>query len=160
MNTHARPAARRSRRIPIVAILLVAAFFVGMLGASRIYTILSSHAVPWHPSAGLSGRSFASAPVQTSLVVYVEVEWPGCIDIGDYNWLTPDVSYMPWSVTITLRTNNYYADKCTKPGADGRQPPIGYYLSPLSFQVQLSEPVGNRPLSDGSTFPATERYRP
>jgi hypothetical protein len=159
MTSAITPTVRRPRRVPIVPIVIVAAFFVGMLGASRISTLLSSHVIPWQPSAGLSGARFDPATVQTMTVVNVDVEWPGCIKPGDSSWMTPEVSYTPWSVTITLRTNDIYASKCTEPRADGRLPNIGSYLSALSFPVQLSEPLGGRPLFDGSSFPATERYR-
>lgn len=162
MTRDITPTVRNPRRIPIVPIvIIVAAFFVGMLGASSLSAALSSQVIPWGTSAGLSGARFDPAAVQTMTVVNVQVEWPGCIQPGDSSWMTPEVSYKPWSVTITLRTNDIYATKCTKPTADGRLPGLGgYYLSALSFPVQLSEPLGGRALFDGSTFPATERYRP
>jgi hypothetical protein len=121
--------------------------------------MLSSQTIAWRPSAGIGGPGFDPATAQATTVVNVEVQWPGCVDFGDYSWLTPEVSYMPWSVTITLRTTDTYAAKCSK-GADGQPAVIGYYLSDLSFPVQLSEPLGGRALFDGSTVPATERYRP
>lgn len=153
MTTHSTSGTQQPRRIPIVAIVLIVVGFVGgMYGASRISESLSSEAVPWQTSAGLSGGRFDPAAVQTMTVVYVEVEWPGCIKPGDSSWMTPEVSSLPWSVTITLRTNDIYTAKCPER--------VGSYLSHLSFPVQLSEPLGGRPLFDGSTFPATERYRP
>lgn len=162
MSSAITPTVRNPRRIPLVPIVIIAAaFFVGMFGASRLSALLNSQLIPWGPSAGLSGARFDPATVQTMTVVNVEVQWPGCIEPGDSSWMTPEVSYMPWSVTITLRTNDIYTTKCSKPTADGRLPSIGgYYLSALSFPVQLSEPLGGRPLFDGSTSPAAERYRP
>ncbi|HEX5823030.1 MAG TPA: hypothetical protein VFY18_01100 [Candidatus Limnocylindrales bacterium] len=163
MTGTATPAARRPRTIPLVPIvIIVAAFFAGMFGASRLSTMLNSHTVSWGPSAGIGGPGFDRATAQTSTVVNVEVQWPSCVNTGDDSWLTPEVSYMPWSVTITLRTSAAYAanPKCSKPGPDGKLPMVGFYLSALSFPVHLSEPLGNRPLLDGSTSPATERYRP
>jgi hypothetical protein len=160
MTSPITPTVRKSRRIPIVPIVIVAVLIVGVIGASRLSAVLSSQAVRWEPSSGIGGPAFDPATVQTMSIVNVEVEWPTCIDTGDSSWLTPEVSYMPWSVTITLRTNEIYATNCTTPAAGGRPPSIGYYLSALPFPVQLNEPLGGRPLFDGSTFPATERYRP
>jgi hypothetical protein len=94
-------------------------------------------------------------------VVNVEVQWPSCIDPGDYSWLRSDVSYAPWSVTITLHTSDAYAHnvKCHTASAGGL-PVVGYYLSALSFPVQLNEPLAGRELSDGSQFPPAARpYR-
>jgi hypothetical protein len=141
-------------------VMIVAAFFVGMLGASRLSTMLNSQVIPWSSSAGLSGARFDPASVQTMTVVNVQVQWPSCIQPGDSSWMTPEVSYMPWSVTITLRTNEVYIAKCAKSTGDGRLPSVGYYLSELSFPVPLSEPLGGRPLFDGSVTPAAERFRP
>ena len=109
------------------------------------------HAVSVSPTAQYSAVSF---------VTYVEVDWPGCVKQRDHSWLTPDIAYLPWSVTITLRTSDSDTAQCGKAGLDGRLPPVGFYLSPLSFPVLLSEPLDGRPMFDGSTFPATERYRP
>jgi hypothetical protein len=62
-------------------------------------------------------------------------------------------------VTITLRTSAAHANdsKCSERGADGRLQAVGYYMSPVFFPVQLSEPLGGRPLFDGSSFPAAAR---
>lgn len=157
------PAVRKRRRIPIVPIaLIVAAFFVGLFGASQLSARLNSETVSWDLSAGIGGPRFDPTTAQTTDVVNVEVQWPSCVDIRDYSWLTPEISSMPWSVTITLRTSAAYAanPKCSRPGRAGTLPLVGAYLSALSFPVHLGEPLGDRPLFDGSTFPATERYRP
>jgi hypothetical protein len=159
MTTNTTSAAHKPRRIPLVPILIAAAFVAGIVGASKISTALSSQTVAWGLSAGIGGPAFDPATAQAMTVVNVEVQWPACVNAGDSSWLTPEVSYMPWSVTITLRTSAAYAEKCSK-GADGQPAVIGYYLSDLSFPVRLSEPLGGRPLFDGSTVPATERYRP
>jgi hypothetical protein len=156
VDTSISPAPTR-RRIPLVAVIIVAAFFVGLFGASRLQTVLSTRTIPWEVSAGIGGPPFAAT---TDSVAYVEVDWPSCVEQRDYSWLTPDVAYLPWSVTITLRTSDTYTAQCGEAGMGGRLPSVGAYLSPLSFPVQLTEPLGGRPLFDGSTFPATERYRP
>ncbi len=135
------------------------AFLVGLFGASRLSATLSSHTVAWQPAVGIGGPAFDPATAQTTTVVNVEVQWPSCVSTDDDSWLTPDVSYSPWSVTITLRTSAAYASnpKCSKPAVDGQLPTVGYYLSALSFPVQLREPLGGRQLLDGSVFPAAVR---
>jgi hypothetical protein len=160
MTSTTTPAARRPRQIPLVPIaLIVAAFFVGMFGASRLSTMQPSHTVAWQPATGPAAHAFHPVAAAAADAVNVEVQWPVCVEIGDRSWLRPEVSYTPWSVTITLHTTDTYAERCLKPSAEG-SPRIGYYLSPLHFQVPLSEPLGDRSLFDGSTSPATERYRP
>ena len=159
MTIRTDSAARTPRRIPLVPILLVAAFILGVVGAAGLSTRLSSHTIAWQPSAGIGGPGFDPATAEATTVVNVEVQWPSCVEPRDYSWLTPEVSYVPWSVTITLRTSAAYAanPKCPP---NGQLEDVGFYLSALSFPVPLSEPLGDRPLFDGSTFPGTERYRP
>jgi hypothetical protein len=135
------------------------AFLVGLYGASTLSTSLSSHAVAWQSPVGIRGPGFDPSAAQAATVVNVEVAWPACVSTGDYAWLTPEVSYMPWSVTITLRTSAAFADDptCSESRADGRTPTVGYYLSALSYPVHLTESLGGRPLFDGSAFPAAAR---
>jgi hypothetical protein len=158
MTATAQPPARKPRRVPLVAILIVTAFFVGVFGASRISTAMNSDTLAWGTASGPGGHRFERTRTATMTVVYVEVWWPACIEQGDYAWLTPDVADLPWSVTITLRTNDHYTAKCGPPATDGRLPVVGTYLSPLAFPVLLGEALGNRSLLDGSTFPATQRF--
>jgi hypothetical protein len=160
METGGRPA----RRILPIAVLLIGAFFVGIFAASRLSSVLSAasaQTIGWQLAVGIGGPRFDPANAQTTKVVNVEVQWPGCVETQDYSWLTPDVSYTPWSVTITLRTSDAYArnPKCHATGPNGLTM-VGYYLSALSYPVQLSEPLAGRALSDGSQFPAAARpYR-
>lgn len=155
---------RSARRILPIAALLVGAFFLGIFAASRLSSVLSaasSQTIGWQLAVGIGGPRFDPANAQTTKVVNVEVQWPGCVETQDYSWLTPEVSYTPWSVTITLRTSDAYARnaKCHAKGSGGL-PMVGYYLSALSYPVQLSEPLAGRELSDGSQFPASARpYR-
>jgi hypothetical protein len=161
-TTNARPRARTFRVLPI-AVLLVVAFLVGLFGASQISSALSAqHTVAWGLAVGIGGPKYDRAAAQDTRVVNVEVQWPACVPTQDDSWLRSDVSYTPWSVTITLHTSDAYANnpKCSKPRADGLLPVVGYYLSALSFPVQLSEPLAGRDLFDGSAFPAAARpYR-
>jgi hypothetical protein len=162
MTTRTDTATPPRRRIPLLAVMFVAAFILGVVGAATLATRLSAHTIAWQPSGGIGGPRFDPATAEITTVVHVEVQWPSCVEPRDYSWLTPEVSSLPWSVTITLRTSAAYAanPKCPKAGPDGLLEDVGYYLSALSFPVPLSEPLGGRPLFDGSTFPATERYRP
>ena len=144
-----------------IALLLVAALLVGFFGASLLSSALSphsSHAVTWDLGFG-GGPRFDAAVAQTTTIVNVEVAWPGCVRAGDYSWLVPEVSYQPSSVTITLYTSTAFA-KDPNCGADGHLGIVPASLLPQSFPVQLSEPLGRRPLFDGSQSPAAARpYR-
>lgn len=83
-----------------------------MFGACGLTTPLPSHTVSWEPAAGLMGHPFDPATATAATVANVEVQWPACVEIGDRSWLRPEVSYTPWSVTITLHTTDTYAEKC------------------------------------------------
>jgi hypothetical protein len=139
------------------------AFFVGIFAASRLSSALSAASSPtigWELAVGMGRPKFDQAVAQTTTVVPVQVWWPACVELQDYSWLTPAVSYTRWSVTITLHTSDAYANNPKCPGAGRGVLPVGFYLSPLSFAVQLSEPLGGRDLFDGSEFPAAARpYR-
>jgi hypothetical protein len=154
---------RSARRILPIAALLVGAFFVGIFAASRLSSALSAASSPtigWELAVGMGRPKFDQAAAQTTTVVPVQVWWPACVELQDYSWLTPAVSYTRWSVTITLHTSDAYANNPKCPGAGRGVLPVGFYLSPLSFAVQLSEPLGGRDLFDGSEFPAAARpYR-
>jgi hypothetical protein len=151
-----------ARRILPIAALLVGAFFVGIFAASRLSSALSvaSSGIGWELAVGMGRPKFDQADAQTTTVVPVEVWWPGCVELQDYSWLIPAVSYTRWSVTITLHTSDAYANNPKCPGAGRGVLPVGFYLSPLYFPVQLNEPLGGRALFDGSKFPAAARpYR-
>jgi hypothetical protein len=154
---------RSARRILPIAALLVGAFFVGIFAASLLSSALSaasSGGTPWELAVGMGRPKFGPADAQTTTVVPVQVWWPACVELGDYSWLTPAVSYTRWSVTITLHTSDASANNPKCPGAGRGVLPVGVYLSPLYFPVHLNEPLGGRALFDGSEFPAAARpYR-
>jgi hypothetical protein len=153
---------RSARRILPIAALLVGAFFVGIFAASRLSSALSatSSGIGWELAVGMGRPKFDLAAAQTTTVVPVQVWWPACVELGDYSWLTPAVSYTRWSVTITLHRSDAYANNPKCPGAGRGVLPVGVYLSPLYFPVHLNEPLGGRALFDGSEFPAAARpYR-
>jgi hypothetical protein len=155
---------RSARRTLPIAALLVGAFFVGIFAASLLSSALSaasSRATHWDLAVGIGGPKFDPADAQTTTVVHVEVWWPACVELQDYSWLTPAIASTPWSVTITLHTSDAFArnPNCHSAG-QGALSPVGTYLSPLSFPVQLNEPLGGRALFDGSQFPAAAHPYP
>lgn len=98
---------------------------------------------------------------KAATVVYLTTDWwPYCDPYDDNtgkfansSWLNPDVTYTPWSVTITMRiTDAYYQN----PGCGGSF--YDYWGLPVA--VPLSEPLGGRPLFDGSKSPAAARPYP
>jgi len=58
------------------------------------------------------------------------------------------IAYTPWPVTITMRSRE------TLPRSAGCD---SLYLSGEFTKIQLSEPLGNRPLFDGSKSPPHRR---
>lgn len=145
VNATDQPLARRPRRRLLLPIVVAAAVFLGLFGAGHAYTVLATKTVPFE----MEDQAIYQAAYGMPNTVWVAVWWPDCVKLNDYGWLTPDVADLPWSVTVTLRMNDHYAAEC-KSGI------IGIYLSQIGFPVQLSEPVGNRPFLDGSTFPAAK----
>jgi hypothetical protein len=107
--------------------------------------------VGWSLASGRGRPPFRPDAAQDATVVLVSaVWWPACApwDEGGDSWLTPEISYLPWAVTITLRTSDAFASsvKCGN----------GFYdFWGQSVEVHLSEPLGGRPLFDGSTSPST-----
>jgi hypothetical protein len=98
---------------------------------------------------------------KAATVVYLTTDWwPSCHPydnetgpFADSSWLTPDVTYTPFSVTITMRIkDSFYRDPSCR---------MGFYdFWGLPVAVQLSEPLGGRALFDGSTFPPATRPYP
>jgi hypothetical protein len=98
---------------------------------------------------------------KTATVVYLRTDWwPACHPyddnagpFADGSWLTPDIDYTPWSVTITMRIKDSYYQN--------RECGRGFYdYWGLPVAVQLREPLGGRALFDGSAFPPTARPYP
>jgi hypothetical protein len=157
------PTPRRSVRTRLLVVGIV--MLVVAIGAWRLAPSHSSDRLPslGPDSAGIVGWSLASAgggsafrpnAAQDATVVLVSAAWwPACSpwDQGDDSWLTPEISYLPWSVTITLRTSDSFAAvKCG----------VFYDFWGGGFEVHLSEPLGSRALFDGSSFPPVARpYR-
>ncbi len=158
MNATQEPLARKPRRRVLLPVLVAAAIFVGLFGAGRVYAVLTTKTVPFEME---DPQAIYQAAYGMPNTVWVAIWWPSCVKTNDYGWLTPDVADLPWSVTVTLRTNDYYTAHCPTRTPDGKVWPIGIYLSQIAFPVQLSEPLANRPFLDGSTFPAAKpSHRP
>jgi hypothetical protein len=98
---------------------------------------------------------------KAATVVYLRTDWwPACHPydemvgtVANSSWLTPDVAYTPWSVTITMRTNAAYSQD---PECGGGF--YDYWGQPVA--VQLGEPLAGRALFDGSAFPPAARPYP
>ena len=137
------------RRLALtLGVLLLAALGVWLLPP---LAIPGDRSVGWELSHGYGGTAFDPATAQATTVVPMVVDWPRC-QRGD--WLAPPaIVYTPWSVTITMS-----AREPLFPGVKpGQLPQVGYCLSGMYTQVQLSEPLGGRQLFDGSRFPAHPR---
>ena len=127
----------------IVGVLVVAAFGAWLLPP---LAIPADRSVGWELASGFGGPGFDRATAQTTTVVPVMVTWPGC---EHEDWLAaPAIVYTPWSVTITMSTNDAFAAK---------RGSIGSCLSDKYVRVNLSEPLGGRAMFDGSSFPADAR---
>jgi hypothetical protein len=84
-----------------------------------------------------------------STEVAMVVDHPGCTTSGGGDWLgDPVIAYTSWSVTITMRSRETLPRNA---GCDS------LYLSGEFTKIQLSEPLGNRPLFDGSKSPPHRR---
>jgi hypothetical protein len=141
---------RRSKRTGLVVVaivLLVAAFAIGPLSPFRSSDRHGAGMVGWSLASDGGGSAFRPDAAQDATVVLVRAAWwPACgpWDGGNDSWLTPEVSYLPWSVTITLHRSDAFASakSCTAF--------YDYWGKPV--EVHLSEPLGARWLFDGSTF--------
>ena len=158
----ARVAARRlaTAAMGVLAILLVASVSVQLVAPGP--PIPPSRLLNWKLNSVASGSGNAAA-VQTTTMVGIEVEHPGCTPTSGGSWLAdPIIAYTPWSVTITMHMND--TPEVAKCGSqqtphEGSLPLVGGYLMGVLFTVHLTEPLGGRALFDGFSFPPTERSR-
>ncbi len=142
-----------------VILLLMAAVAAWLLVPSL--AIPSSQRVGWQLNHGFGGLAFDPTTAQTTTVIPIEVERPGCAPAGT-SWLAdPVVTYTPWSVTITMHTTDAFGDvtKCYPRDSTGRSI-VGWYLSGTYFPVHLSQPLWGRALFDGSQLPPAARPYP
>lgn len=152
----ARVVARRlaTAGIGFLAVLMVISLPVRLLAPAPL--LPSSRLLSWQLSL-VSG--FDAARGQTTTVVPIEVQHPGCTPSEGTSWLAaPIVSYTPWSVTITMQMNDTVdTATCFGQASSDRLPTVGFYLMGLTYPIQLSEPLGGRALFDGSSFPPQGR---
>jgi hypothetical protein len=155
---------RRSKRTGLVVVgivLLVAAVVAWRLAPFRSNDRLAylgpdpAGLVGWSLLPAGRGPAFRPNAAQDATVVLVSAAWwPACSpwEQGGDSWLTPEISYLPWSVTITLRTSDSFRSaKCGNGFYDFWGQPV---------EVHLSETLGARPLFDGSTSPSTAQPYP
>lgn len=154
----------------MLVVVAVGTFAVLTL-ASRPSSYPSDRLVGWqlvggpnHPMARVDdhvqhGLDFDPATAQTALMVPIAVDWIDCAP-DDASWLaTPDVTYTPTSVTITIHTTDAFGPiTCgRRPGPSG-EVSVGIILDVgIYVPVQLREPLGERSLFDGSRSPAEPR---
>jgi hypothetical protein len=156
----ARVAARRlaTAGTGVLAVLLVVSVSVQLVAPGL--QIPPSRLLNWKLNSGPSGSRNAAA-VQTTTMVGIEVEHPGCTPTSGGSWLAdPIITYTPWSVTITMHMND--TPEVANCGSqqtphEGSLPLVGGYLMGVLVTVHLTEPLGGRALFDGSSFPPAER---
>jgi hypothetical protein len=149
------------RRISPVGVAAVAVVIIVALAAWRLAPSHSSPTVGWSLASASGGPAFRPDTAQATTIVLIRTSWwPGCSpwgdlgkDTSDSSWLTPDITYTPWAVMITLReSDSYVATKCD---------PFSFYdYWGIPVQVHLSEPLGGRALFDGSSSPPAARPYP
>ena len=150
----ATPRTSRRRLVPVGLVIGGVALLVALGAAMLLFPaapVPSSRFIGWQLH-GFMGRGFDPTTAQTTQVVRVAVtQWPSEFDQTDSSWLaTPLVTYTPWSVTITLYTSDTFS----------QQKRHGWYDTGGWVDVQLTEPLGGRPLFDGSRFPPAARPYP
>jgi hypothetical protein len=146
------PAPRtRLRRYVPVGIVLLTFVIVGSV-AGRLY--IQGRSSP-SPSRLLEWRLGNLDPVtaQTATVIPITIEEypPEDCYAPAKTWLeTPQITYTPSSVIITMQKTDAYAHGHCSGGA-------GLYTTNWSGSVKLSEPLAGRALLDGSTSPPDPR---
>lgn len=150
---HEAPSASR-RLISRALVIVGVALLVVALGAWLFFPALSipsNRLMGWQLD-GFIGHGFDPATAQTTTLVRVAVaQWPAEFDQDDSSWLArPEVTYTPWSVTITLYTSDAFTSEKMH----------GWYDTGGWVNVPLKESLGSRALFDGSKFPPAARPYP
>ncbi len=149
-------------RVFLVGLILLAAVVV-----FGIWSVLVPKGTPigWqlanlHSVGGPRGWDSLDEAKAATVVYLVTDWWPSCHPYDDStgpfansSWLTPEITYTPWSVTITMRVTASY-DQNQECGR-------GFYdYWGLPVAVPLGEPLGGRALFDGSSSPSSARPYP
>jgi hypothetical protein len=145
-----RFASARASAAGILAGLLVANLTVWQVAPGLLVpkpAVPPGTLVGWELPLGWAGIKNDLTPQST--VITMVVDHPGCTPSSGGDWLDEAaIAYTPWSVTITMHTRESLANN-----VDCRS----YYLAGEVAKVQLSEPLGNRQLFDGSKSPPHRR---
>jgi hypothetical protein len=168
-TSHAKATTGRPRLRPlaIVVVMVIAGIVVGALAAvlfpslsvppSRLVGWGLGGQVPgvavWTGTYWRGGVGFDLATAQTTTVVPLSMDrWPAECAQGDDSWLAaPAITYTPWAVIITMRETDSFDTTTCK----------GWYdFWGATVKVQLREPLGGRPLFDGSKYPPAPRPYP
>ena len=136
-----------------------------MLVVLTAWLLVGSHSstptVGWTLASDIGGPAEGPVTSQGATTVRLFTSWwPGCSPWGDLgqttsdsSWLTPDITYTPVAVIITLHESDLYlAADC--------QPFSFYDFWGLPVAIHLKEPLGGRQLYDGASFPAAARPYP
>jgi 2',3'-cyclic-nucleotide 2'-phosphodiesterase (5'-nucleotidase family) len=126
----------------ILVTFVVVGAVAGVLFAQ--WRLSSSRSLEWH----LGNLDPVTAETATVIPITIDEYPPEECYAPATSWLeTPEISYTPSSVVITMhRTEAYARAHCR-----------GFYTTNWSGSVRLSEPLGGRALFDGSKFPADPR---
>jgi hypothetical protein len=148
----------------------VGVVFVGvvMLVAVAAWLLFPSPSLPlsrfirWQLGDGFLGTpKFDPTMARTATVIPISVDWLECAPQND-SWLaSPDITYTPSSVTITMHTTDAFAATTTCGGGNGGKGNVGIMLDVgIPVEVHLREPLGGRTLFDGGASPPTVRPYP
>jgi hypothetical protein len=148
------PVSATHRLLPRALVIAGVALLVVALGAWLFFPALSiptNRLTGWQMH-GFLGQGFDPTTAKTTTVVRVAIpQWPVEFGQGDSSWLArPEVTYTPWSVTITLYTSDAFTG----------QKVHGWFDTGSWVDVHLKEPLRGRALFDGSTFPPAARPYP
>jgi hypothetical protein len=129
------------RRRALLPLGLVALLATGLAGCALITP--TGQSVSWRLSP---------ATTETTRVVEVVAERPYCTNMAEGPWFAdPEIVDTPLAVVITVRA---------RPEFSGRPECESFFLSGTRLKVQLREPLGGRPLFDGSAMPPEARPYP
>ncbi len=137
------PVARgRALRVATVvgALIVVAVLAARLLLPSSSYP--PGRLVSWQ----LQGYIQEQTPLDPAVVRVYVAQWPSDPSMQS-SWLVPEIQDTPLRVTITLHTSDAWASQTI----------VGMYDTGGSIEVRLGEPLGNRPLFDGSTLVPSQR---
>jgi len=130
--------------IVLIAFVIVGAVAGQLFVQGRSSSSPSSRLVEWH----LGDLDPVTAQTATVIPITIDEYPPEDCYAPATSWLeTPEITYTPSAVIITMQKTDAYAHGHCR----------GFYTTNWSGKVQLSEPLGGRALLDGSKSPADPR---